>query len=271
MQEGNGKTANIILLNGQSNASGCAILDYLYKNSKNKEIEKYKNGYSNVFINYFNENGNTSSNGEFVKVKGGQGANLNMFGPELGIADYLAKNYPNEIFFIIKYAWSGSCLYSQWIQPNGEGGDLYDAFINFTKTSLNYLILKNYSININGMCWMQGESDSMIYELAQDYQINTLNLINNVRNDLKNFNSSKGIYFIDAGIGNGELLKYYQIVNNAKYDVSLLDAKNIYIDTLKDGLRCDEEPYDNPDIYHYDSLSMIKLGNLFAQQVLKTL
>ena len=104
MQEGNGKTANIILLNGQSNASGCAILDYLYKNSTNQEIEKYKNGYSNVFINYFNENGNTSSNGEFVKVKGGQGANLNMFGPELGIADYLAKNYPNEIFFIIKYA-----------------------------------------------------------------------------------------------------------------------------------------------------------------------
>ena len=37
---------------------------------------------------------------------------------------------------------------------------------------------------------------------------------------------------------------------------------NVLIDTNAQGLICTEEPVEQPDIPHYDSMSQIKLGNL---------
>ena len=42
---------------------------------------------------------------------------------------------------------------------------------------------------------------------------------------------------------------------------------NVVIDTNAQGLRVDQEPDGAPDMAHYDSLSQLKLGNLFAEQV----
>ena len=38
-----------------------------------------------------------------------------------------------------------------------------------------------------------------------------------------------------------------------------------YIDTIKEKLEYSKEPISNPDINHYDSLSMIELGKLFSK------
>ena len=46
---------------------------------------------------------------------------------------------------------------------------------------------------------------------------------------------------------------------------------NILIDTIAEGLDTTQEPYDIPDIPHYDSLSELKLGNLFAEELGKFL
>ena len=42
---------------------------------------------------------------------------------------------------------------------------------------------------------------------------------------------------------------------------------NRVIDTISEGLTCSNEPSDNPDIAHYDSLSEIKLGHLFIENI----
>ena len=41
--------------------------------------------------------------------------------------------------------------------------------------------------------------------------------------------------------------------------------QNVVVDT--DMLVCTEEPVDDPDVAHYDSLSEIKLGHMFAEQL----
>ena len=38
----------------------------------------------------------------------------------------------------------------------------------------------------------------------------------------------------------------------------------VFIDTIGEGLHTRNEPFEEPDIGHYDSDSMIKLGRLFA-------
>ena len=44
---------------------------------------------------------------------------------------------------------------------------------------------------------------------------------------------------------------------------------NVLIDTNAEGLTAQNEPEDAPDRAHYDSLSEIKLGHLFATEVLR--
>ena len=66
------------------------------------------------------------------------------FGPELGLAEKLHETYPEEQFFIIKYAWGGSNLYDQWLSPSsfGRTGEMYKAFVCFVQQSMEYLTKK---------------------------------------------------------------------------------------------------------------------------------
>ncbi|MDD4154718.1 MAG: hypothetical protein PHT30_04865, partial [Bacilli bacterium] len=66
LPDGANKKATVILLNGQSNASGVGSVSYLEEKSDTLDYAKYESGYDNVLINYFLENGGHSSNGNFV-------------------------------------------------------------------------------------------------------------------------------------------------------------------------------------------------------------
>ena len=39
----------------------------------------------------------------------------------------------------------------------------------------------------------------------------------------------------------------------------------LLIDIQEEGLHTDQEPFDEPDLCHYDTESQVKLGHLFAQ------
>ena len=65
LPDGQGKKATVILLAGQSNASGCSLDEYLQKNVSPEKYAEYEAGYDNVYINYF-ASGNNQSDG-FVK------------------------------------------------------------------------------------------------------------------------------------------------------------------------------------------------------------
>lgn len=267
LSDGEGKKARVILLGGQSNASGCSRDDCLMENVSEEKYKEYCSGYDNVYINYF-ATGTNESKG-FVKCAHNQGEAGGFFGPELGLAEKLHELYPDEQFFIIKYAWGGSNLHEQWRSPScfGRTGDLYKQFVSFVEDSMEYLIGKNYDVKIEAMCWMQGESDSFSEDNAIDYERNLKNLIKDLRKRFDKYASCDGIAFIDAQIADNPVFWVFcDLVNASKAEVSASSPMNVLIDTNSEGLTCDREPEENPDLAHYDSTSQIKLGHLFAQE-----
>ena len=266
LEEGNGQKAKVILLAGQSNASGCSLDEYLKINVSTDKYTEYDNGYDNVYINYYSSGNNVSEG--FVKCKTGQGETEEHFGPELGMAEKLHEEYPDELFFIIKCAWGGTNLYDQWLSPTSKGktGKLYKYFIQYVEQNINYLVSKNYDIEIEAICWMQGESDSFSTKNATDYEEHLNNFMLDIRIKFNRYASSDGIALIDAMIAdNPNFWVYCELVNQSKINVANSSFLNVLIDTNAYGLTCLYEPIDNPDKAHYDSLSQIKLGHLFIQ------
>ena len=267
LPDGEGKRATVIILAGQSNASGCSLDEYLEKNVSEEKYAEYKNGYDNVYINYLTALQRSS---EFVKTSTSQGEMAGYFGPEVGLAEKLHELYPDETFFIVKCAWGGTNLFEQWLSPSSDGktGDLYKQFVAYVKANVEYLVSKNYDVKIEGMCWMQGESDSFSVEHSTLYGEHLNNLITDIRKKFAKYAAEDGIAFVDAYIApNPVFWVYYEGVNKGKDDVAALSPMNVIVDTIAAGLDCTQEPEGSPDIPHYDSLSEIKLGQLFAEQL----
>ena len=272
LEDGQGKKAKILLLGGQSNASGCSHDEYLQKNVSAEQYEEYENGYDNVYIHYF-ASGTNQSQG-FVPCSVRQGENGTCFGPELGMAERLHERYPDEMFFIIKYAWGGTNLFEQWLSPSSKGktGELYRHFVAYVNASVNYLVSKHYDVEIAGMCWMQGESDSFSVENGNNYATHLSNLIKDVRREFSAYAAEDGIAFVDATIADNPVFWVYcDLVNEGKAAVAQQSSLNILIDTNAEGLICTEEPQPTPDIPHYDSMSEIKLGKLFVDGMIQFL
>jgi hypothetical protein len=76
------------------------------------------------------------------------------------------------------------------------------------------------------------------------------------------------IGFIDAGISDCSAWMQYRVINAAKAKLASEDENHIYIDTIAEGLKYNGEPGGAPDIYHFDSASEVKLGHLFARELI---
>ena len=266
LNDGNNQKAKVIVLLGQSNASGCTYNNYLEMNTSNEEYERYQNGFDNVLINYSIDNRSYTTNGEFKKVDLTCGVKEGRFGPELGMSDVLSKEFKDETIFILKFTMSGYSLNHHWLN-NYERFDIYNACLIFLETYLDFLISKNYDINLDAICFMQGESDTTEYKASRYYN-NLIKFTNYLRSDLDKYNDDE-IYFIDAGISDSPYCEpSYPDINKAKEDFSKLSPYNIYFPTIENGLTTMNEPYENPDLGHYDSLSMIRLGELFGEHLI---
>lgn len=266
LNDGNNQKAKVIVLLGQSNASGCTYNNYLEMNTSKEEYERYQNGFDNVLINYSIDNRSYTTNGEFKKVDLTCGVKEGRFGPELGMSDVLSKEFKDETIFILKFTMSGYSLNHHWLS-NYERFDIYNACLIFLETYLDFLISKNYDINLDAICFMQGESDTTEYKASRYYN-NLIKFTNYLRSDLDKYNDDE-IYFIDAGISNSPYCEpSYPDINKAKEDFSKLSPYNIYFPTIENGLTTMNEPYENPDLGHYDSLSMIRLGELFGEHLI---
>ena len=266
--DGEGKRVKVILLLGQSNATGCALNSYLEKNVGTEQYSKYEDGFSGVLTNFSVDNQLNSSGGEFVKTAVGFGHRVEYFGPELGIAEKLSSAYPDETVVILKYTYSGSCLKTQWLD-DGERGDIYKACMKFTETYMNALIESNYDAKIGAICWMQGESDA-VKNVADEYYDNQKRFVSFLREDLDKYADDGKIYFIDAGIQAGNIFPMYEAVNEAKARLANESELNLYFSTIDEGLTTNLEPKEAPDLAHYDSMSELKLGHLFAEYIISS-
>lgn len=266
------KQVDVIIISGQSNGVGCTKSEELMTTMGDEKYLEYRAGYRGIQIAYdcwtkdwpasgitfFSQN--SSANGEFVKTALGQGNGYATFGPEIGIADYLHEEYDGRLF-LIKFACGGSNLKDDWL---GGNSPMYGRMINFVKAQMNNLVKKGYSPTIKAFCWMQGEGDS--YRGYYNYYLENLRqFVGDIRADLRDLAGGTDIPFIDAGISNASVWEFYREVNDAKKEFAKESENNIFIDTIEEGLHTDQEPWYQPDIYHYDSDSEILLGKLFAQ------
>lgn len=269
LPDGAGQRAKVILLLGQSNATGCGLNSYLEKHLGADAYGNYEDGFPSVLINYCLDDHKTTSGGEFVKVDMTCGAAEGYFGPEVGLAEKLAEEYGDETVVILKYTMSGYSLHYHWLSQ-GERGSIYEAFLKFADTYLDALIEADYDPRIGAICWMQGESDTTDFK-AERYYENQTKLAAYLRHDLAEYAEDGGIYFIDAGISNSPYCEpAYPAINAAKERFSKDSDMNLYFSTIDEGLTVHLEPEGEPDWGHYDSLSVLKLGHLFGEQVIRS-
>ncbi|MGM9642201.1 MAG: sialate O-acetylesterase [Eubacteriales bacterium] len=266
LPDGGGKRARVILLLGQSNATGCSLNDYLQKNVSADDFTRYSSGFDSVLINFCLDDHKYSSHGEFVPVDLTVSAE-GCFGPELGMAEKLALAYPDETVFILKYTMSGYSLHHHWL-CGGARGSIYEAALVFIETQMSALVSHGYDARIQAICWMQGESDTTDFK-ASKYLENQTAFAAYLREDLAAYAREDGILFIDAGISNSPYCEpAYPEINEAKLAFSLLSPLNFYFSTIDAGYTVHLEPEGDPDWGHYDSLSMLALGRTFAEYII---
>ena len=278
--------ANVIILAGQSNAVGVGHNKYLPNHFDAKTIQKFYDGYENVLINYFSHG--IRSNG-FVKTRVNcTQAAKDTLGPEVGIAKNLTKRYGNEKFFIIKYAFGGANLYKDWLSQSSGGlydpnssadkyddivgavesginmgyGWCYNGFIKLMNESIELLKKQGYMPNIRAFFWMQGESDAFSLEAVKRYKGLYDNFIQDIKTNFAPYIAD--CIYVDAGISN--FWPCYKEMNELKKE-NAKEKGYVYIDTIGAGLTTDFEPIEQPDRAHYDSNSIVELGELFAQNI----
>ena len=264
--------AKVIILSGQSNATGASRVDLLKNNLSAEEYAKYANGFENVKIKYVN--GATSSGGityttisdgfENVTVGQGHALSRNNFGPELGLAEYLSETYPDETFYIIKYAIGGAGLHAHFNPLNQDRSVCLDALLDTIYEGLFELEAMGLEPKIVSFLWMQGESDASTFNNTYSYYTHQKALVELIRDEFASDASVRGIAFIDAAISNSGFWASWFFINDLKYQYSKESYLNYYIDTNAHGLSVFEE---NNDLAHYDSLSMLLLGRLFGEKV----
>lgn len=113
------------------------------------------------------------------------------FGPELQIGHVLGDSVDEEVL-LIKTAWGGKSLYSDFRPPSSEGptGPCYSLMIQQIQRALADLGrglpgLKSTGYELAGFIWYHGWNDGCDPEHAvPEYEANLVNLIKDVRKDL---------------------------------------------------------------------------------------
>ena len=269
LPDGGGKRVKVILLMGQSNATGIGHVEYLQKNTTAEQFSKYESGFSSVLINYCVDNHRNCSNGEFVNADLNCAVDDGYFGPEVGMAEKFSEVWGDEKVIILKYTYSGTSLYYKWLSL-GERGSIYTAMLQFVNTYMQSLCDQGYDARIGAVCWMQGEADACDPVAKEYYYRAQTHFISYLREDFDQYAEDGGICFIDAGISDSPLwAPGYVSVNEAKERIAEDSGLNYYFSTIDAGLTYNLEPEEALDLAHYDSLSTLKLGHLFGEYVIK--
>lgn len=189
------------------------------------------------------------------------------FGPEITcgrhLVDLMQPDASNRVA-IIKYSQGGTSLYSDW-KAGGDAtttgdGTLYVNFQNMVANGLAALAAAypEAEITIEGMIWMQGESD--VPSASAEYYTNLKSFIADVRLTY----ALPDLPFIvgrlsasQTGAGDVALLN---VVRQAQTDVAAEDAWTGLVDTDGFSLKTDN--------LHFDASGQQDLGNAFAEQLL---
>ena len=258
---------NVYLIMGQSNASGVSPFSYI-ESYEPDLYQRYMQGNEKVLIT-FDVDGRVEKN--YVPTKFGQGCNEEHFGPEIGIAEVLSEK--QDLSYIIKASYGGTCLMTQYVSEKGEKLELYNHYIEFIMNQLNKLNSEGKNPRLRGMFWMQGESDTHLnyknkYYVAEQY------FLDYIRHDLNDW-----IYeyfnYVDAYISSRSIFWYSpEIINACKERVCTNNDHCYCIKTNGEDetaitlyLKCETD--EGEDAAHYDSKSMLLLGKTAGEYLIK--
>lgn len=253
--------AHLIVLAGQSNCEGVARSDALALKIGADRYETLANGVPNVYLTRPSSGVHIS---DFVPCKLGQGTSDSHFGIEIGMAEYLSEHFHDEQFFLVKKAHGGTPI-DLWrnVKPWDSAYSYFVGLVDDVKKAIETLRQQGYSVVVEAFCWMQGESDADDIERAQTYLGKLSSLADDFRNEFAQYNSSV-IRFVDGGISDAtEVMPYYETVNNAKKEVAGKSEYNYFIDTI--AMHLTKNGDSQGDLFHYDSLSMLRLGREFGK------
>ena len=239
----------VFLLGGQSNMAG---------NSPLKSVpDDLKHEYDNVMI-YPSGNIAQYYSEIWGNLKSGMGINENYFGPELTFGPAMAGYFPQENIALLKCSWGGTNLGSQWRPPSSGGkvGELYTSFIKAIRDGLSALP-RGVKPEIEGMIWMQGESDAFP-PFSDEYEFNLTNLIKDIRSEFK----VPDMPFVIGQINNAPAWIDSAKIKQAQLNVSLKIPNTGLVKTT-DYLLCDP--------YHYDAGGQLSLGKRFASKIYELL
>lgn len=282
------KPATVIILAGQSNAVGVGHIAYLPRHFSPEKVREFEEGYPRVRIHYYSHD--KKSDGFVPTGLGCTELSKETLGPEVGMAEWMTANAPDETFFIVKCAVGGTSLWRDWLSPSSGGaydpeafaespekavyainnglpmptGWCYNELVKLLRESLELLKDEGYDPVIRGFCWMQGEADACDAACTQAYGERYDCLLRDLTAAFAPYMADCTV--VDAGIS--EVWPFYREMNDCKQHYARAHEACIYLDTLAHGLSTAKEPEGAVDTYHYDSDSVVKLGRLFAEALL---
>ncbi|NJK90959.1 MAG: sialate O-acetylesterase [Blastochloris sp.] len=164
---------NLIILSGQSNASGRALWeeDLL----RDQAVIEAEICFDCDSISSFQ--GIVSSGGDFRYL---QPEATKVFGPEVGLIRALMLRRVSNLA-VIKFSRGATNLHTDWNPESGSGHQLYRALLDHIRTACVSLEKRGHSFSLRGLAWMQGESDS---SRAADYQQHLEKFLSRLRRDL---------------------------------------------------------------------------------------
>lgn len=174
----------------------------------------------------------------------------NVFGPEGEFARQYRITYPTRNVAIIKYGVSATPLFQQASTPNDWNAASVGDYFDITKTEIiAALAAIGGTYSIDGVCWMQGETDAQIdVSWANAYEANLTAFIAAVRAQWTGGNTP----FHIGRISDSSLWTFRSTVRAAQLAVS--DA-----DPLADIISTDTYPLQG-DNAHYTEAGVKSLG-----------
>lgn len=173
----------------------------------------------------------------------------NLFGPEIGFHDrvkQLPTHYTNPIG-ILKFTRGATDLARDW-NTTHSSNYLFHKFKDALDDGRNKLTSSNYSYNIKGLVWFQGEGDTLSSTDANAYQTNLTNFISAIRTHLVESNLPVVICSIDRP---AEAINS-TTVRTAQQNVANSDINTYYVPT--------ENYSHKADGVHLDTQGMLDTG-----------
>ena len=214
----------------------------------------------------------------------GYGSSDKAIGPEFQFGFLLGDYYSNQVL-IIKTAWGGKSLGVDFRPPASGGvtGIYYTKMIEEVNTALTNLSTefpgyKGQGYDIAGFVWNQGWNDAGSPMLYNEYEVNMVNFIKDVRRDLH----TPEMPFVIANCGQGGLLptpdrwmsnvQHYIVQAQAAAaakpefagNVALADTRSFWKDSL-------ESPADEVHHYNRNAGTFFMMGDAAGHKMINLL